>query len=240
MAKQAGQNYQNAANYENETLGQLYEQAKNEVVGISKPTKYETYEIGDEVSVGGENFYVIEKSDEKTETVTLLTKYLLNIEQNCQDEALMITDGSSGGVVFSDTVYWTPDGTDMEPLDLNMVQETPSVSAIGYARTYATSIGAVKGGLIRRELAWALMDYLWMKSVPCIIDGEAFNKSIEFWTADAWVSSWSGSVSVTAVSGVSESVSGYAFEDQVHHGVRPVVVVRKELVNLVKANESNV
>ena len=41
----------------------------------STPTTYTAYAVGDVVTLGGEDFYVIEASDESTASVKLLTKY---------------------------------------------------------------------------------------------------------------------------------------------------------------------
>lgn len=43
-----------------------------------EPTVYASYEIGQEVTIAGEPFYVIQKSDEKKSKITVLAKYNLS------------------------------------------------------------------------------------------------------------------------------------------------------------------
>ena len=65
-----------------------------------KTTTYTAYNVGDQVTVGGEKFYVIKASSASEEKVTLLA------EKNI-DTTIMAQSDSANTVVFSSTKYWS-------------------------------------------------------------------------------------------------------------------------------------
>lgn len=110
-------------------------------------TKIPIHEIGDEVTVGGEQFYVLEW-DNNSDTVNLIAKYNLNSNGDAQ---------SSAGVTcaFSSTYYWQ-DSFTSNPFNLNDCIGFTETDALGKAKSYGRSKGAVSSRLLSYEEANAL------------------------------------------------------------------------------------
>ena len=107
--------------------------------------KVPTKSIGDEVTVGGEQFYVLEW-DNNCDTVNLIAKY--NLDGNAQ---------TSRGVAyqFSSKNYWGSSFTS-SPFNLNDFIGYTATDAIGKAKSYGRSKGAVSSRLLSYEEANAL------------------------------------------------------------------------------------
>ena len=107
--------------------------------------KVPTKSIGDEVTVGGEQFYVLEW-DNNCDTVNLIAKY--NLNGNAQ---------TSTGVAyqFSSKNYWGSSFTS-SPFNLNDFIGFTSTDALGKAKSYGRSKGAVSSRLLSYEEANAL------------------------------------------------------------------------------------
>lgn len=116
------------------------------ISGNETPT-YIAYNVGDEVTVGGEQFYILEW-DNDNDTVNLISKYKLNSGGTAQQDA------SSAVTVctFSSTNYWSSSFTS-DPFNLNDFIGFTSTDALGKAKSYGISKGAVSSRLLSYEEA---------------------------------------------------------------------------------------
>ena len=112
--------------------------------------KVPKHEIGDEVTVGGEQFYVLEW-DNNCDTVNLISKYNLNKAGTAQQDAAYGTTACA----FSSTNYWSSSFTS-SPFNLNDFIGYTATDAIGKAKSYGRSKGAVSSRLLSYEEANAL------------------------------------------------------------------------------------
>ena len=112
--------------------------------------KVPKHQIGDEVTVGGEQFYVLEW-DNNCDTVNLISKYNLNKEGTAQQDAAYKTTACA----FSSTNYWSSRFTS-SPFNLNDFIGYTATDAIGKAKSYGRSKGAVSSRLLSYEEANAL------------------------------------------------------------------------------------
>ena len=112
--------------------------------------KVPTKSIGDEVTVGGEQFYVLEW-DNNCDTVNLISKYNLNQAGTAQQDAAYDTTVC----VFSSKKYWSNSPTS-SPFNLNDFIGYTATDAIGKAKSYGRSKGAVSSRLLSYEEANAL------------------------------------------------------------------------------------
>ena len=101
--------------------------------------------IGDEVTVGGEQFYVLEW-DNNCDTVNLISKYNLNKAGTAQQNAAYRTTSC----VFSSANYWSSSFTS-SPFNLNDFIGYKATDAIGKAKSYGRSKGAVSSILLSYE-----------------------------------------------------------------------------------------
>ena len=113
-------------------------------------TKIPKKSIGDEVTVGGEQFYVLEW-DNNCDTVNLISKYNLNKAGTAQQDAAYGTTACA----FSSTNYWSSSFT-RSPFNLNDFIGYTATDAIGKAKSYGRSKGAVSSRLLSYEEANAL------------------------------------------------------------------------------------
>ncbi len=107
-------------------------------------------EIGDTVTVGGEQFYVLEW-DNNSDTVDLISKYNLNKEGTVQQNATYSTTACA----FSSTNYWSSSFTS-SPFNLNDFIGFKETDALGKAKSYGRSKGAVSSRLLSYEEANAM------------------------------------------------------------------------------------
>ena len=114
-------------------------------------TKVPKKSIGDEVTVGGEKFYVLEW-DNNCDTVNLISKYNLNKAGTAQQNAAYGTTACA----FSSTNYWKSSFTS-SPFNLNDFIGYTATDAIGKAKSYGRSKGAVSSRLLSHEEAEALI-----------------------------------------------------------------------------------
>ena len=113
--------------------------------------KVPTKSVGDEVTVGGEKFYVLEW-DNNCDTVNLISKYNLNTAGTAQQQD---TAYGTTGCAFSSTNYWSSSFTS-SPFNLNDFIGYKATDAIGKAKSYGRSKGAVSSRLLSYEEANAL------------------------------------------------------------------------------------
>ena len=113
--------------------------------------KVPKHQIGDEVTVGGEQFYVLEW-DNNCDTVNLISKYNLNKEGTAQQDA----EYGTTACAFSSTNYWSSRFTS-SPFNLNDFIVYTATDAIGKSKSYGRSKGAVSSRLLSHEEAHALI-----------------------------------------------------------------------------------
>ena len=183
-------------------------------------TTYTGYSIGDEVTVGGEKFYVIEDSDETNSNVTLLAKYCLNssgIQENISYSSL--------GRRFSTKSYWS-NATEY-PLNLNEYTIPDGVtSAITTVREYGES----KGGKGR------MMTYKEVSDLVGSYEGIIYGTSVG--ATSGYLMYWLGTAlnsnTVYWVNGSGKTFSNSNMpENSMPAGIRPVIEISKDLVSSV-------
>lgn len=185
--------------------------------------KVPTHEIGDEVTVGGEQFYVLEW-DNNCDTVNLISKYNLNKAGTAQQNAAYGTTARA----FSSTNYWSSSFTS-SPFNLNDFIGYTATDAIGKAKSYGRSKGAVSSRLLSYEEANALKAK------------ESSNEKIKTMyrgtanTANGYLFYWLGSAynasDVWRVNGNGGGLTGYNFSSSRGNGVRPVITVLKSKIS---------
>ena len=184
-------------------------------------TKVPTHEIGDEVTVGGEQFYVLEW-DNNCDTVNLISKYNLNTAGTAQQNA----DLSKTSCVFSSTHYWT-NSFNKKPFNLNDFIGFNSTDSIGKAKSYGISKGALSSRLLSYEEADVLKtnassntkiaNMLWGK--------DSYQGYLNYWLGSA-----SDSFGVYYINGYVENTNvqmGNSSGVTYIQGVRPVITVLK-------------
>ncbi len=107
--------------------------------------KVPSHEIGDEVTVGGEQFYVLEWNND-SDVVRLISKYNLNTAGTAQQNAAYRTTACA----FSSRTYWSSSFTS-SPFNLNDFMGYTATDAIGKAKSYGRSKGAVSSRLLSYE-----------------------------------------------------------------------------------------
>ena len=185
--------------------------------------KVPSHEIGDEVTVGGEQFYILEW-DNNCDTVNLISKYNLNTAGTAQQNAAYGTTAC----VFSSTNYWSSSFTS-SPFNLNDFIGYTETDAIGKAKSYGRSKGAVSSRLLSYEEANALKSK------------ESSNAKIKLMyrgnanTADGFLYYWLGSAEDTNLMWLVDGNFGdlfyYGFDNSGDCGVRPVITVLKSKIS---------
>lgn len=185
--------------------------------------KVPSHEIGDEVTVGGEQFYILEW-DNNCDTVNLISKYNLNTAGTAQQNAAYGTTACA----FSSTNYWSSSFTS-SPFNLNDFIGYTATDAIGKAKSYGRSKGAVSSRLLSYEEANALKSKeLSNAKIKSMYRGNAN-------TTDGFLSYWLGSASsaghVWVVYGLEGRLLTYYFGNGSNYGVRPVITVLKSKIS---------
>ena len=184
--------------------------------------KVPTKSIGDEVTVGGEQFYVLEW-DNNCDTVNLISKYNLNQAGTAQQNAAYKTTGC----VFSSTNYWKRSFTS-SPFNLNDFIGYTATDAIGKAKSYGRSKGAVSSRLLSYEEANALKSKASSNTkINTMFLGKAnsANGYLNYWLGSAYDNSFAN-----IVFGFVGVVSSTNF-DSVSNGVRPVITILKSKIS---------
>lgn len=176
---------------------------------------YTAYSVGDEVTIGEESFYVIEASDENTEMVTLLAKYVLDASATKQTNADI-------DCVFSTNNYWSGETLPSSSPYFNL-NDYPAVkndtgSAVYKANKYATEeLGAESGRLLTYEEANTLKDsfrdIIWV----------TYGNSKYYWLGSA-----DDARCVWYVG--NGSLGTYDFDYEGGYGVRPVIKISKSKI----------
>ena len=173
-----------------------------------------TYNVGDKVMVGGENFYVIKASSASEEKVTLLA------EKNIDTTAMAQSD-SANTIAFSSTNYWGRIEGITYPYNLNNTATSANTDAIAKAKAYGTAKGG-KGRLMTVEEVVALggdKENGTTGNCPSWINSSRF-----------WIGSASDTNNVWRVDGFSSLLNYYKFSFTGYYGVRPVIEISKDLI----------
>ena len=233
-AKDAKQKSENAQVKENEILENYLAQI-DEITGgkktDSEQSTYTAYNVGDEVTIGTESFYVIEASDANTETVKLLAAKNIGTDSSNTETYLKQTD-SAQTIKFSDTNYWSSETS--YPVNLNNYESASikSTDAISLAKAYGTSIKEslgtnleVKGRLMIPEEVVALggdnTENYTTSGCPSWINSTTY-----------WLSSANDSDIMWIVFGGNEWIRYNGFGNVYVNtcGVRPVIEISKSLI----------
>ena len=185
--------------------------------------KVPTKSIGDEVTVGGEQFYVLEW-DNNCDTVNLISKYNLNKTGTAQQDAAYGTTNC----VFSSRSYWSSSFT-RSPFNLNDFIGYTATDAIGKAKNYGRSKGAVSSRLLSYEEANALKSKARSNTkIDTMLWGKANS-------ADGYLRYWLGSAIVNGrvccVWGFDGDLVTNNFSSSDSYGVRPVITILKSKIS---------
>ena len=185
--------------------------------------KVPTKSIGDEVTVGGEQFYVLEW-DNNCDTVNLISKYNLNTAGTAQQDAAYGTTACA----FTSTNYWSSSFTS-SPFNLNDFIGYTATDAIGKAKSYGRSKGAVSSRLLSYEEAFALRSKVSSNTkINTMLFGKAnsANGYLYYWLGSAyqaynvWFVNGRGGTTYSSDCYTSNSI-----------GVRPVITVLKSKIS---------
>lgn len=188
---------------------------------------YKAYSIGNEVTVGGESFYVIKASDENKSTVTLLAKYNLNTAGTVQSNVTY----SETACAIASTNYWSSIEGITYPYDLNNSTPSADTDAIAKARSYATKVGGQNA--IGRLLTYEEANLLKV-SHSSIIYGTnlgATDGYLIYWLSYTESDSGGTYIKGDTRSCVFTVYSGLTWDNRRLPGVRPVVEVSKSLIS---------
>ena len=180
---------------------------------LEKESTSKSYNIGDSVTIGSEEFFVI--SDKGT-TVELLAKYVLNSAATAQEN-------KDTDCAFSTDNYWKnetlPSSSPYFNLNTYQAVQNDTGSAVYKANSYAKSLGATSGRLLTYEEANSLKD-----SYSDIIF-VTYGASKFYWLGSAYNAS-----NVWYVNGRHSGLSSSDFGITSGYGVRPVIEISKDLI----------
>ena len=175
---------------------------------------YTAYNVGDQVTVGGENFYVIKASSASEEKVTLLA------EKNI-DTTTMAQSDSANTIAFSSTNYWSSIEGITYPYNLNNTATSANTDAIAIAKVYGTAKGG-EGRLMTVDEVVALggdRENSTTENCPSWINSSGF-----------WLGSADSSNNVRFVYGHFSFLRNASFSVSNRYGVRPVIEISKDLI----------
>ena len=198
--------------------------------GIEGPIEQEVYSLGQEVTVGEEQFYVIEENDTSSkDKITLLSKYMLDSTMTFQANtwnymgSRQFCTGSSG-----DKGYWGTNGVNY-PLNVNEI-ESERATVYNIAVAYGNSKGG-KGRLLTKSEAESLFSNNTMMNIILgVIPGE-IEDGYEYWLGTACNDEGIYTLmayNYTMYGGLSP-INNMSFYEST--GVRPVIEISKELVS---------
>ena len=180
---------------------------------LEKESTSKSYNIGDSVTIGSEEFFVI--SDKGT-TVELLAKYVLNSAATAQEN-------KNTNCAFSTDNYWKNEtlSSSSPYFNLNTYQavQNDTGSAVYKANSYAKSLGATGGRLLTYEEANSLKD-----SYSDIIF-VTYGASKFYWLGSAYNTGL-----VWGVNGEDGLLDILDFNFGRYYGVRPVIEISKSLI----------
>ena len=178
-------------------------------------------EIGDTVTVDGEQFYVLEW-DNNSDTVDLISKYNLNTAGTAQQNATYSTTACA----FSSTNYWSSSFTS-SPFNLNDFIGFKETDALGKAKSYGRSKGAVSSRLLSYEEANELKNKASSNTkIATMLWGKESTDGYLLY----WLGSAGGANYMWLVRGNFGGLSNYT-DYSSGFGVRPVITVLKSQIS---------
>jgi hypothetical protein len=219
IAEKAGQNYMQAAEDEEKQLDNIFDVIQN------SQTQFKTYEIGDEVTYEGESFYVLYDGGESSSSVTLISKYNLNLEGTEQSN----TTYSNVSRAFSATNYWKNIENISYPYDLADVETDDETCVINIAKKYAKLKNAISGRLLTYAESQALVEQsnTNTKVNTMLWGGAASDGALCYWTSTVY----DENIVLYVFGGPTVNNYHYKYNESVYYGVRPVLEVYKYKVN---------
>ena len=189
-------------------------------------TKVPTKAIGDEVTVGGEQFYVL-NWDNNCDTVDLIAKYNLNTAGTAAGTAQQNAAYGATACKFSSTNYWSS-SFKSSPFNLNDFIGFTSTDALGKAKSYGRSKGAVSSRLLSYEEANALKTKASSdtKIETMLLGKENTNGYLRYWLGSACNADF-----VWNMDGISSYLSISLYDGSSGGGVRPVITVLKSKIS---------
>ena len=185
--------------------------------------KIPEHEIGDEVTVGGEQFYLLEWSN-NCDTATLISKFNLNKVGTKQQNATY----TETACVFSSTNYWKSSFTS-SPFNINDFIGYTSTDVIGKVKSYGRSKSAISSRLLSYEEAKLLEEK--MKTNTKI--DEMYRGTSE--TANGYFNYWLGTAGsdngIWCVYGSDGSIGNVGFDNTRSFGIRPVIICLKSNIS---------
>ena len=185
-------------------------------------TTIPVHEIGDTVTVGGEEFYVL-KWDNRSDKVDLISKYTLNTAGTAQQNA----NYSTTACAFSSTNYWSSSFIS-SPFNLNDFIGFTETDALGKAKSYGRSKGAVASRLLSYEEANTLKNKVSSNTkIATMLWGKENTRGYLYY--------WLGSANHPDFVWFVNGTGGYLNYDYYNHsnifGVRPVITVLKSSIS---------
>lgn len=187
-----------------------------------------SFNVGDLVKIGNQEFYVMEDDCSKS-YITLLSKFNLNLENYLQEDATE----HKYMTLFTDALdlYWKDMGAKDTATDFDIVDENPSENH--YAAYIAYKYGEIIGGNSR------LPYYDELKILNKVNSDLVYGK----YAVDGYLTYWTGTVTsqgdfIKAVSETINSESPFSNAPTTieyrRYGVRPVVETLRSLVQKVE------
>ena len=233
LEKEFGENNYNVDDSDNDNWV-LTAKGQNVTIPAGKIDEQSTnkvYSLGEEVTVGGEKFFVITENDKKSnDKITLLSKYNLSKEEpNKQVNA----ENNDTKILFCtepDNSYYASIGAISDPFDLNELESDKS-TAINKAKSY----GIAKGGT-GKLLTYSEVDNLKSKIEKIIYGTYTGTDAV---VNDGFLSYWLSTAAmedmVYYVDGQNKNVTAwYIYVDgsgNEYHGVRPVIEILKSKIS---------
>lgn len=210
-------NAKNKSNEAQNNEAEVIEDFTNKIAEkINGGNTNKSYTIGQEVTIKGEKFYVMETSESSKATVKLLA------EKNITTDTLEQSD-SAPTVRFSSTNYWNSETT--WPVDLNNYTiPDGETSIITIANAYGEKIGG--SGTIGR-----LMTMEEVGSLGGAKDtGKTSNCPSWINTTSYWLGSGTSYSYAGCVWGSVKDYGGYNYDNSTDYGVRPVIEILKSKI----------
>ena len=185
-------------------------------------TKVPIHEIGDEVTVGGERFYVLDWNND-SDTALLISKFNLNKAGTAQQNATY----TATACTFSSTNYWGSSFNN-SPFNLNDFIGFSTTDALGKAKSYGIKKGAVSSRLLSYEEANLLKNKTNSNSkIATMLWGKnSTNGFLRYWLGSA-----SDYTCVWIAYSHSTRLATHLCNDGSDCGVRPVITVVKSKIS---------
>ena len=193
----------------------VYSDKKNETGKV----EYTAYSVGQEVTIGTENFYVLKDSDATQEKVTLLAK-------ECIDTTNLTQSASANTIAFSETNYWSNIEGITYPYDLIEIGEPDaSHKAVRAAYDYGVKLGGTG-----RLMTYSEADSLKNEYSAMIYGKETSSGYLHYWLGSIRETDYVFRVSGAASVVDSDYINSWNYDNSSSCKIRPVVEISKSLI----------